>query len=242
MSLFPACEKDFALATAQGSLACTVHLPEVVPAPVLVCSHGLLSSRSSSKFAVMGEEFSRAGLAVVRFDFSGCGDSPAPLERCLLPVRLGNLRDVVKHALGQSWCNGRISLLGSSLGGYLSLLAAAEMRGLVRAVVCWATPFDLERIRRGLQDSDELKSHFPGGMQLGEPRNLAALPPVERVLILHGEKDETVPPQHAMEIYGRLGEPRSLCFFDDGDHRLLDPHCREVARQLSLDWLLEHGA
>lgn len=230
------------LETPRGRLACVVHLPDALPAPVVVCCHGLLSSKDSIKFVVIGEEFCRAGLAVVRFDFSGCGESPAGIDGSILQIRRDNLRAVLNAVSRAPWCDGRISMLGSSLGGYLSLLAAAEDSGMIQAVVCWATPFDLKRIDRALRESEEFRNVFRKGTELGEPQDLDSLPPVRRILIIHGEEDETVPAENAIDIYIRLGEPKSLCLLSGGDHRLLDPECRRLARELSLDWFLEHGS
>lgn len=235
------CVENLFLETPRGALSCATHLPDTVPAPVVICCHGLLSSKNSIKFVVIGEEFSRAGLAVVRFDFSGCGESPPGINGSILQTRRDNLRAVLSVVSRKPWCDGRISMLGSSLGGYLSLLAAAEDSGMIQAVVCWATPFDLKRIDRALRESEEFRSIFPKGTELGDPQDLNSLPPVRRVLIIHGEEDETVPADNAIEIFKRLGEPKSLCFLHGGDHRLLDPECRRLARELSLDWLLEHG-
>ena len=232
--------EDISLHTAQGPVACVVHFPETTPAPVIVCCHGLLSSKESCKYIVIGEDFSRAGFAVLRFDFSGCGKSPASLEKRLLPARLENLRSVLGFVSEQPWCNGSLGLLGSSLGGYLSLLAAAGDEGLVRGVVCWATPFDLSRIETAFRESEEFRALFPEGSELGDPQSLEGAALVKGVLVVHGEQDETVPWEDGVEIYRRALEPKRICLIKDGDHRFVDPECRRLARNLSLEWFREH--
>ena len=146
--------------TPDGPVPAVVHLPERTPAPVVVCCHGLLSYKDSSKFVAIGEQYSSAGMVVVRFDFSGCGESTTIQKESLLFSRMRDLQAVLDYAQHQPWANGTIGLLGSSLGGYLSLLTAASEPHLIQAVVCWATPFDLSRIKLALSESDELKQSF----------------------------------------------------------------------------------
>ena len=225
--------------TCAGSLAGILHLPERVPAPVVVCCHGLLSSKDGSKFAAIGEAFSRAGFATLRFDFSGCGESRASLGESLIASRMRDLLEVLNYVRRQPWSeSGALYLLGSSMGGYLALLAAASVTPRIRAVVCWATPFDLERVALALESSGSLHGSFPPGFKLGTPRNLKDLPPVSHVFVLHGQQDEIVPPEEAVQIYHLLGEPRRLLIMETAEHRFLDPSCRKLAIQLSLDWFL----
>lgn len=219
-----------------GSVPTVVHLPEHPPGAVVVCCHGLLSYKDSPKFVAIGDQFSRRGFAVVRFDFTGCGESRVVPWESLLFSRLRDLRLVLDFVQKQSWADGRIGLLGSSLGGYLALLtAAADPKG-IKAVVCWSSPFDLSRIKLGLEEADELKSLFPPGFPLGEPENLQDLPPVSGVLIIHGQEDETVPWAEAVANYRQVGEPKRLLLMKTADHRLLAPHWREMAMRASLEW------
>jgi uncharacterized protein len=208
---------------------------------VVVCSHGLLSYKDSSKFVAIGEMFSGEGLAVVRFDFPGCGESRAAQRESLLFSRLRDLRVVLDWVREQPWSNGRIGLLGSSLGGYLSLLTAASVPSPIQAVVCWATPFDLSRIKLALEETEELRAAFPPGLPLGSPLDLRELPPVSRVLVIHGQEDETVWWHEALAIYRQVAEPKRLLLMKTADHRLLDPHWRETAMKVSLRWFQEHG-
>lgn len=228
--------------SSDGSVPAVVHLPEHAPAPVVVCCHGLLSYKDSPKFVAIGEQFSCAGLVVVRFDFAGCGESRVVQRESLLFSRLRDLRAVLDHVREQPWADGRIGLLGSSLGGYLSLLTAASDPGGIKVVVCWASPFDLARIKLGLEESEELKSLVPPGFPLGTPENLGELPPVAGVLIIHGQEDETVPWAEAVASYRQLGEPKRLLLMKTADHRLLDPHWREMAVKASLEWFQHYFA
>jgi alpha-beta hydrolase superfamily lysophospholipase len=224
-----------------------MHLPERTPAPVIVCCHGLLSSKDGSKYVAAGETFSGGGFTVVRFDFSGCGGSKASPAGSLIESRVRDLEAVLDHVAGQSWSmEGKTGLFGSSMGGYVALLAAASGRVEVGAVACWATPFDLRKVERVLGSSDVLdrsevsRRAFPEGSVLGHPRDLRSLPPVDRVLIIHGERDEIVPWREALDIYEQTGGSGRLLIMETADHRFLDSDCRSLALRVSLDWFRAH--
>jgi dienelactone hydrolase len=224
-----------------GALAAVLHFPERIPAPVIVCCHGLLSRKDSPKYLLIAERFTECGFAVVRFDFSGSGQSAARMERSLLGSRMRDLDAVLDYVRRAAWCSGQIGLLGSSLGGYLCLLEADSGRAGVEAVVCWATPFDLDGIRRRLEEERTFEGIFPAGLLLGSPPNLRELKAVRGVLLVHGQQDELVDWRQALEIYRRAGDPRHLLIMKEGDHRFLDPHCRELAVRWSLHWFIQRG-
>jgi alpha-beta hydrolase superfamily lysophospholipase len=225
--------------TPAGTLSAVVHLPERTPAPVIVCCHGLLSSKDGSKYAAAGETFSGGGFAAVRFDFSGCGGSKASPAGGLLESRVRDLNAVLEYVVGQPWSmEGKTGLFGSSMGGYVALLAAASRKVEVGAVACWATPFDLRKVGPALESSDALERSEVS--VLGHPRALRSLPPVDHVLIIHGERDEIVPWREALDIYEQTGGSGRLLIMETADHRFLDADCRSLALRVSLDWLRDH--
>lgn len=221
-------------------LSAAAHLPAELPAPVVVCSHGLLSAKESPKFVAIGEEMSKAGFCVLRFDFSGCGNSPPREATGLIQARKHDLEAAIDFALKQPWSNGRIGLLGSSLGGFLSLLTASENPKLIQAAVSWAAPFDISRIHKDTKHSQELQTAFPGGFGTGCPTSLTALSHAERVLLIHGQLDDVVSWKESVRIYKRLGEPKKFVLMRTADHRISDESWRKRAIRDSLDWFLVH--
>lgn len=223
---------------AGGALACRAHLPDRIPAPVVVCCHGLLSHKDSRKYTAAAARMAACGLAAVRFDFSGCGESTTR-SGPILDTRLADLKAVVDHALDQSWSTGKLGLFGSSMGGYLALLLAAQGSVPVEALVCWATPFSLERVQAAVEQSGGLVQRLGGFEGFGAPMTLEGLPPVGRGMVVHGQQDERVPWRDAVAIYRQLGEPKRLMLLEGADHRLTDPGDRRLALDATLDWLSE---
>ncbi len=219
-------------------LAAVVHVPQKAPAPVIVCSHGLLSSKDSPKYVAVGERMSDAGFCVVRFDFSGCGESPAR-EGALIPARIRDLAAVLAFSRSERWSDGRIGLLGSSLGGYLSLLAANADPDGIAAVASWSAPFDLLEVRPGQGGTNAAEEQpAPATLRLGTPVSLESLDAARRVLLIHGRQDEIVAWEDSVRIYRRLKDPRELVILNTADHRFMDESWRKAATRISLDWFL----
>lgn len=214
-------------------LSAAAHLPARLPAPVVVCSHGLLSAKESPKFIAMCEALAHAGFCAIRFDFSGCGQSPQRSGMRLLEARKRDLAAVIAFALEQPWPDGRLGLFGSSLGGFLSFLAANERPELVGALVSWSAPFEL-----ALKHVEGPSSAISEGLR--STVNLAGLQNAGHALVVHGRLDELVPWKDSVRIYERLKEPKKLLLLRTADHRISDLSWRDAAIRESVDWFLAH--
>ncbi len=219
------------------SLAAVLHLPEGGRRfPCVVAAHGLQSSKDSDKYVRIGEAFSRAGLAVCRFDFRGCGESGGALAETTVGERIADLGSVVETMRRHPALDGRVALVGSSLGGYVSLFVARrDFR--VKAVAVWATPATLDDLaeRPEAVRAQGLGDAFVAELKSG--RHLRA--PVGRryCLFVHGDQDELVPVEHARRLYETALNPRRLEIIPGGNHRLTDPAHRDRAIRVSLDWI-----
>jgi fermentation-respiration switch protein FrsA (DUF1100 family) len=220
-----------------ATLAAVLHLPETGQRPpCVVAAHGLMSSKDSDKYVQIGETFSQAGLAVCRFDFRGCGESGGGLADTTVALRITDLRAVVERMRAHPALSGRVALLGSSLGGYVSLFAASQdLR--VKAVAAWATPANLDDLA---ERPDAVRSQGLGDAfiaELGSGRYLRAPAGTRYCLFIHGDGDEIVPVEHARRLYAASLNPRQLEIVPGGDHRLADASHREHAIRVSLDWI-----
>ena len=217
-----------------------LHLSGQERSPCVVISHGLFSDKNTVKFQEMGDEFPKAGLSVLRFDFMGCGESGGRVEDTTISGRLATLNAMFDFAcLHPSIDRERIGLMGSSMGGYLSLFkGAADTR--VKAVVIWATPHTLDDLRDKISTGNEPELGPAFYDELGRYRLDPILKKIRRCLVIHGDSDELVPVSHAHEICGRLGEPKSLQIVAGADHRFTDDKHRGEARKFTTDWLKKY--
>ena len=202
-------------------------------APCVICSHGLFSSKESSKFIAMAEQLAGEGFVAIRYDHRGCGVSEGKIEETTVSDRLKDLDSIIRF-IGQRFSiTRRIGLFGSSMGGYISLLKAAQVPP-VSAVVVWATPFKLGGTRR--DDNEEgyplLEESFYE--DLNNHKLLEIIGRIKRCFVLHGQKDELVPVWHSNKIYENLADPKKIEIFPRGDHRFTDVTDRKRAMDLSL--------
>jgi len=211
-----------------------LHLPEKENPPCVVASHGLLSSKDSEKYVAFGGRISKEGIAMLRFDFRGIGESQGKIEDDTVSRRISDLGSAIDFVRSRPDLGNRMGLLGSSLGGYVSLIKASMDRE-IRAVVIWATPFHLDDLKsnKGAEGHPLPEDAF--FEDLPKHRLLPLLPKVSNCMVIHGEKDELVPVDQAWEIFHGLASPKEIHIIEGADHRLTDPKHRQRAMDLSVD-------
>ena len=216
-------------------ISAVLHLPAKANPSCIVASHGLISSKDSDKYIALGERLSQEGMALLRFDFRGCGESEGILEQSTVTARISDLNSAMQFVGSHPDLGNSIGLLGSSLGGYVSLIKAATAKGVI-ATVLWSTPFHLD----GIESKKDAEGMPPLGKtfmrDLKKHRLLPLLPRVSNCLVIHGEADELVPVDQAWEIFHPLGPNKEIHIIEGGDHRLTDPGHRQRAMDLSVAW------
>jgi len=212
-----------------------LHLPRNPRPPCVICSHGLFSSKDGEKFVEIGETLSGQGIAVIRYDHQGCGESEGDLSATTATSRLKDLEAMVDLALHHLLLGNRLGLLGSSMGGFISIFKAA-VDPRVKALVLWATPALLEGGKEIIQSEEgvRLQDSFYDDAKGYDASK--AIQGVRNCLLLHGETDELVPLLHAETLYKSAHPPTRLEVFPGGDHRFTDPQHRRRAIQMSLEW------
>jgi len=216
-----------------------LHLPDKENPSCVISSHGLLSSKNSEKYIALGERFSSEGIAMLRFDFRGIGESEGGEEDNTISkkiVDLGSAIDFIRSYIG---LGNRIGLVGSSLGGFLSLIKASRDEN-IRAVVIWATPFHIDDLKSKERGEDTPLPPEVFFDDLPKHRLLPLLHKVSNCLVIHGEKDELVPVKQAWEIFQNLSTPKEIHVIGEADHRLTDPTHRQRALEFTVDWFKKY--
>lgn len=204
--------------------------------PTIVFLPGYASDMSGSK-AVAIEQWARtAGRACLRFDYAGCGESGGAFE----DQTLANWRDdalaMIDHVAGP------VVLVGSSMGGWIMLLAALARPERVTAMVGIAAAPDFTDwgftpeqkavlARDGRLEEPSIYSPEPtvttrGFWESGEANRLMHGPIDLSVPIrlIHGQRDPDVPWEHSLQLAGLLrSDDVQTVLVKDGDHRLSRP-------------------
>ena len=201
---------------------------------VILC-HGFLSYKDSSKYKLLSRVFAQESMATVRFDFRGCGESEGLLSESSISRRWRDLQRVIATTLGLEGCDGRLGLLGSSLGGYLALLEISQ-NPTIRCAAVWSSPSHLLDLAERLPEVSPVEFTQECYDDLLTVELLPRLTNAQRVLIVHGQEDQQVPSEHALKLYEVLDEPKALHILEGADHRFTAPDSREEAIRVTMEW------
>jgi pimeloyl-ACP methyl ester carboxylesterase len=208
-------------------------------APGVFWLGGFGSNMRGAKATALDAFARDAGLASVRFDYSGHGESSGRFEDGTVTRWLEDARAVFDRLALQPQI-----VVGSSMGGWIALLLAAALRdsGRIAGLVLIAPAVDMtedliwqqmdRKARAALASAGSLPipgSGLPitraliedGRQHLFGDRLIAVGCPVA---ILQGVRDAEVPFQHAEKLISRLAsDDVVLTLVKDGDHRLSRP-------------------
>lgn len=202
--------------------------------PALVFLPGYMSDMAGGKASALAGWAQAHGRACLLLDYSGCGESPGDFAKGTLTRWC---EEVV--ALVEAETAGPVVLVGSSMGGWLMLLAAEALGGRVAALVGIAAAPDFtewgydeaqkERLAAGRAVFEanpygpEPTPTHPGFWSDGQAQRLLSgeIPLECPVRLLHGQEDADVPPEISLRLARRLrsGDVQ-VTLVKGGDHRL----------------------
>lgn len=204
--------------------------------PTLVFLPGYASDMEGGKATSLDGWTEAQGRAMLRFDYAGCGASPGDFEA----QTLESWRDDALAAIDS--VEGPVLLAGSSMGGWIMLLAALARPDKVAALVGIAAAPDFtgwgftEAQKRTLREEGRLEEPSPYGdaptvttrafWESGEGLKLLGGPiPIScPVRLLHGTDDPDVPWRISLELMEQLETADvALTLVKGGDHRLSRP-------------------
>lgn len=203
-------------------------------APTIVFLPGYRSDMQGSKVLALEAWAQARGQAFLRFDYAGCGESPGAFE----DQTLASWRDDAL-AMIDSVAEGPVVLVGSSMGGWIMLLAALARPERVIGMVGIAAAPDFTDW--GFTDAE--KRHMQAEGRLEQPSDYSDAPMVtthafwrsgeaNRVLdapiafdgpvrLLQGQRDAEVPWNLALRIAETIRSDKVQAWIvKDGDHRL----------------------
>lgn len=217
-----------------------------------ILCHGMESNKESEKLVALSRSLSERGIVSLRFDFSCAGESSGRFEEITYSGEVEDLKAAFQFML--RYHIQKIGILGSSMGGSVALLFAAQEKR-VAALVTVAAPVHPQKIIQGLLTQKEIQGWHRNGFIDFHGRRMSAallvdvekidiLKAVEKiscpVLVVHGDADGTVSVEEAHELYAHLTGPKRLCILKGADHRLSNPSLLDQALRESLDWMGQH--
>lgn len=106
--------------------------------PLVVLCHGFTGNRQGDgHFAPLAEDLAAHGIATVRLDFAGCGDSTEPYANYTLANMAADVDSVIGY-MQATYGTGKTALVGHSMGGRLASLYPQLGQYPVTALALWS--------------------------------------------------------------------------------------------------------
>ncbi len=206
------------------------------PCAFALFAHCFTCSKDLRAAGAISRALTRHGIAVLRFDFTGLGESEGDFADTNFSSNVEDLIAAADH-LSEHYEAPRI-LVGHSLGG-AAVLQAAQRLDSVQAVSTIGAPYDPEHVTQHLQDAvEDIEEQGEARVQLAGRTftirkqfldDLAATKMENTIrtlgralLIFHSPVDQTVGANNAAKIFQAAKHPKSFVSLDDADHLLTD--------------------
>lgn len=199
-----------------------------------IFAHCFTCSKNNKAATNISRALAGLGIGVLRFDFTGLGDSEGEFSQTTFTSNVDDLlsaSDFMKNEY-----ESPAMLIGHSLGGAAVLQAAAEQES-VKAVVTIGAPYEPGHVRRLLGDyEEELAQRGAVDVSIGGRKltvgkqfidDIGEVEVKERLarlrcalLVMHSPIDNTVGIDNAAEIFQAARHPKSFVSLDTADHLL----------------------
>lgn len=230
------------------SLSGVLEMPSGSIKSYALFAHCFTCSKDNPAAARIAFSLADHGIAVLRFDFAGLGNSKGDFSNTNFS---SNLQDLLAAAnyLEQRYAAPSL-LIGHSLGGSAALAVAQDLP-TVQAVVTIGAPATATHIKhlfadsyRELQDKQSVQVELSGRSfnikrqfidDLEKYNSVAHVQALKKaLLIFHSPVDAVVSIDEAARIYAAARHPKSFVSLDRADHLLSNPEdSRYVAEVLS---------
>jgi pimeloyl-ACP methyl ester carboxylesterase len=212
------------------------------PRPTVIFLHGLMSDMEGSKALHLHAYAESQGLDYLRFDMQGHGLSSGKFTDGCIGRWLDDALAVIDDLT-----EGPLLLVGSSMGGWVGLLAAVARPDRVEAFVgiAPAPDFTEDSMWAGMTPSQKAELAANGIVEIADADNPCGTFPITKLMIedgrknlllrqpirfagpvriLQGMQDTSVDWHTALKLADALDSPDTqITLIKDGDHRLSRP-------------------
>ena len=238
-------------------LAARLDLPsDDAPSAYALFAHCFTCSKNIRAISHISRALTSHGIAVMRFDFTGLGESEGDFADTNFS---SNVDDLVTAAefMTDRYQAPKI-LIGHSLGGAAVLQAAANIPSSA-AVITIAAPADPRHVSRALGDTKDIierqgeasvnlagrtfkiKKQFLDDLESVQMQH--TIKNLNRaLLIFHSPVDGIVGIENAAQIFQAARHPKSFISLDNADHLLMDPKDSQYVGALIATWALRYIA
>ena len=237
-----------------GKLAAIVRKPELkagAQCPMVVLCHGFGGRKDGPMFELIADSLAMHGIASVRFDFNGHGESEGKFEDMTVPNEIEDAKHIIEYVRDLRYVSS-VALVGHSQGGVVTAMTAGELGSDDIAAVALMAPAAVLR-DDAIRGSTFGKSYDPldppefvelfGNQKLGRNyiKTAFRLPIYETAarykgpaLIVHGTGDRVVPYTYGLRFHQQWAgsDYEELEAFDHGFSQNIYRACEIVSSWL----------
>lgn len=232
-------------------LAARIDLPiDGKPGTYAIFAHCFTCTKNLKAVHNINRALTRNGVAVMRFDFTGLGESEGDFADTNFTTNVSDLVDAAGY-LEAEFAAPQI-LIGHSLGGAAVLQAAGQIAS-AKAVVVLGAPANADHVLTHITGArDDIETEGEAEVQLaGRPFRIkkqfiddlesrqmtGTISRLRRaLLILHSPIDNTVGIDHAAQIFKAAKHPKSFISLDRADHLISDAADSQYAGTMIAAW------
>ncbi len=226
-----------------GRLDYSFHQGEADSKHIVVLGHGVTGNKDRPFVVALANGLAAAGIAVLRFSFSGNGDSEGRFIDSTISKEVEDLGSVLDALSDYSVC-----YVGHSMGGAVGVLRASQdkridmlvsLAGMVYTKIFAQSEFgDVTPDEGFMWDKPDcpLSSAFMNDMrQIDSVMDRASQITVPWLLV-HGTEDDVVPIGESREIFENANEPKELIELEGADHVFSDESTSVMVTKV-LNWV-----
>jgi esterase/lipase len=222
--------------------------------PAVIFVHGFAKTKSERKFVELARKLAENGIASLRFDFSGCGDSEGKFEGMGISKQVEELKAAYERLVKERRIDKNIiGVFAHSLGTVISALFQKKYQK-AKCLVLAAPAFNQESLIKRWYTQDQIKEWKKKGY-LDTPKFRIGLGYLEEArdyteilseikiptLILHGKEDEDIPEKFAKEAFSKIGaKEKKIKIIKGADHHFESYLSRQKLIALSKNWFKKY--
>ena len=216
-----------------AELSGLLEVPEGKTQAYALFAHCFTCSKNIAAATRISRALKESGIAVLRFDFTGLGNSDGDFSNTNFSSNVEDLLAATVYL--REHYQAPALLIGHSLGGAAVLQAALDIPEAV-GVVTIGAPFDAQHVMKqfncqteeietnGVAEVDlagrkfTIQKQFLDDLKNQQPMNIGQLK--KALLVFHSPIDQTVSINEAEKIYVAAKHPKSFISLDNADHLL----------------------
>jgi len=232
-----------------------LHLPKKEKPPLVVLVHGFGQTKSKRSLVRLARLLEKEGVAVFRFDFSGCGDSEGELENTTLKRQIEDLDAIIKGIFKQvNLDSRRMAFVAESLGCVVSTLYYKNHSDIsLKTMVFWTPAFCQKKLIPIWNSEEQLKEWKKKGYLIVKDKKMGLEYLKENenkdyssllskihlpILILHGKKDEVVPLKFSEKLAEKYKNIRLVKL--NTDHKFEDYFEQQRLIKETINWIKKY--